>query len=554
MDNQRLLLVAALSLVLLMIWQAWMKDYGGHTPAPHAASPTAPTPAPQPESSVPQLPATPKTTATAPAPTAPATAAAQPAGRTIEVRTDVLNATISTIGGTLRRVALPHFAVSTKKPRRPVVLLDDADGRLFLAQSGLLAEGTSKAPTHHARFSAAHDHYRLPAGAKELHVRLTWTSPAGVTVDKIYTFRRNSYVVRLREVVHNAGTKPWRARPYEQLLRLRPKKGSSMFLHTYVGGAIYSPQDKFQKVSFKDMTKNELDRAITGGWVAMDQHYFLAAWIPAAHAPERFYTKALADKHFVVGTMGAALDVAPGQSRSIDMRLYVGPKLQERLAGVAPGLDLTVDYGYLTVLAKPIFAMLRWIEGLVGNWGWAIVILTILIKLAFYKLSETSYRSMANMRRLAPRLKSLKERYGDDRQRLNQAMMELYKKEKINPLGGCLPIVVQIPVFIALYWVLLESMELRQAPFIFWIHDLSAPDPYFVLPILNGITMLVQQRLNPSPLDPMQQKIMMIMPLMFAVFFAFFPAGLVLYWLVNNMLSITQQWVITRRVEQGATT
>lgn len=547
MDNQRLLLFIALSFVLLMIWQAWMKDYSKH-PAPRVAAPTAPAANRAGQSPVPELPAS--AARSTPAST-PSVAPALPAGRVIRVRTDVLDVQISTVGGDLRRAVLPRFAVSTERPHEPVILLDDRGEHLFVAQSGLLATGNT-APTHHARFSAARTDYRLADSADRLQVRLHWSSPQGVSVEKIYTFRRNSYVVKLQEVVHNAGDKPWKARPYEQLLRHRPLKGSSMFLHTYVGGALYSPQDKFQKVTFKDMSKHSLSRSVTGGWVAMDQHYFLATWIPPLKAPQDFYTKALPGDRYVIGTLGGAIEVAPGQTRTVAVRLYVGPKLQERLVGVAPGLDLTIDYGYLTVLAKPIFAMMRWIEELVGNWGWAIVILTILIKLAFYKLSETSYRSMANMRRLSPRLKALKERYGDDRQRLNQAMMELYKKEKINPLGGCLPIVVQIPVFIALYWVLLESMELRQAPFVLWIHDLSAPDPYFVLPILNGITMLMQQRLNPSPLDPMQQKIMMIMPIMFSVFFAFFPAGLVLYWLVNNLLSISQQWMITRRVERGA--
>lgn len=550
MDNQRLFLFIALSFVLLLIWQAWMKDYGPQPPAPQRPQAAAKAPStPAVRAPVPELPGASTAATPAPAPATPAPAT----GRLVRVHTDVLDVRISTTGGELLRAALPRFAVSAEPPREPVVLLDDHGDKLFVAQSGLVGDGDA-APTHHAAFTAAHYDYRLAPGENQLQVRLQWSSPDGVHVEKVYTFHRNSYVVRLQQIVRNAGTKPWRARPYEQLLRHPPKTGSSFFLHTYVGGAIYTPQDKFRKVSFKDMSKKELDVKAVGGWVAMDQHYFLAAWIPPAKAPERFYTKALPDDRYVIGTAGDLFEVGPGQTRTLTTRLYLGPKLQDILSGVAPGLDLTIDYGYLTVLAKPIFSLLRWIEGLVGNWGWAIVILTVLIKLAFYKLSETSYRSMANMRRLAPRLKALKERYGDDRQRLNQAMMDLYKKEKINPLGGCLPILVQIPVFIALYWVLLESMELRQAPFILWIHDLSAPDPYFVLPILNGITMLVQQRLNPSPLDPMQQKIMMIMPLMFAVFFAFFPAGLVLYWLVNNILSISQQWVITRRVEQGAKT
>jgi YidC/Oxa1 family membrane protein insertase len=284
----------------------------------------------------------------------------------------------------------------------------------------------------------------------------------------------------------------------------------------------------------------------------MIQHYFLSAWIPDAAEPNLYYTKVLPPARYVLGLVGPELTVPPGQTQLFSSRLYVGPKLQDHLAEIAPGLELTVDYGMLTVLAKPIFWLLKRIHDLVGNWGWAIIILTLLIKLAFYKLSETSYKSMANMRKLAPRLQALKERYGDDRQKLNQAMMEMYRKEKINPLGGCLPILVQIPVFIALYWVLLESVELRQAAFILWLKDLSSPDPYYVLPLIMGVTMFIQQKLNPAPMDPMQAKVMMILPFVFTVFFAFFPAGLVLYWVTNNILSIAQQWVITRRVEQAA--
>jgi YidC/Oxa1 family membrane protein insertase len=273
--------------------------------------------------------------------------------------------------------------------------------------------------------------------------------------------------------------------------------------------------------------------------------------IPARGAADRYYTNTLSHARYVIGMIAPGRVVAPGSTALYETRLFIGPKLQDEMKQVAPGLELTVDYGLLTVLAQPLFWLLKTMHGLIGNWGWAIVCVTILIKLAFYKLSETSYRSMANMRKLAPRMKTLKERYGDDRQKLNQAMMEMYKKEKINPLGGCLPIAVQIPVFIALYWVLLESVELRQAPFILWITDMSSPDPYYILPLLMGATMLIQQRLNPAPMDPIQAKVMMMLPIVFTVFFAFFPSGLVLYWVVNNTLSIAQQWVITRRIERG---
>ena len=297
--------------------------------------------------------------------------------------------------------------------------------------------------------------------------------------------------------------------------------------------------------------EQDIERDVSDGWVAMLQHYFLGALIPERGSVEHFYTKTLSNARYVIGMIAPQRTIAAGESGVFGTRLYVGPKLQEEMKQVAPGLELTVDYGLLTVLAQPLFWLLKTIHKFIGNWGWSIVLVTLLIKLAFYKLSETSYKSMANMRKLAPRLQSLKERFGDDRQKLNQAMMEMYKKEKINPLGGCLPIAVQIPVFIALYWMLLESVELRQAPFMLWIQDMSSPDPFYILPLLMGVTMLIQQKLNPAPLDPIQAKVMMALPVVFTVFFAFFPSGLVLYWVVNNTLSIAQQWVITRRIERG---
>jgi YidC/Oxa1 family membrane protein insertase len=351
--------------------------------------------------------------------------------------------------------------------------------------------------------------------------------------------------------IDNQGTEEWSARPYHQLQRTPPQE-TSRFLYTYTGGVLYSPEEKYEKIDFGDMADENLSRDVKAGWAAMIQHYFLAAWIPAAEETQRYYTRALSGERYVIGMIGQPVKVAAGSEQITDARLFVGPKLQDVMEKVAPGLELTVDYGKLTVLAKPIFWLLEKIHALVGNWGWSIIFLTMLIKGAFFKLSETSYKSMANMRKLAPRLQALKERYGDDKQKLNQAMMDMYKTEKVNPLGGCLPVLVQIPVFIALYWVLLESVEMRQAPFMLWINDLSAKDPYFVLPLIMGVTMLIQQKLNPAPMDPIQAKVMMILPVVFTVFFAFFPAGLVLYWVVNNTLSIAQQWVITRRVERAA--
>jgi YidC/Oxa1 family membrane protein insertase len=382
-------------------------------------------------------------------------------------------------------------------------------------------------------------------------VRLHWRSSDGVEVDKVYTFHRGSYVVDVAYVVKNDSSSAWTGHMYNQLQSTEPAKKKHAFTHTYNGGAIYSPEKKYEKVSYEDMKEKSLSEQITGGWAAVLEHYFFGAWIPSAKEAAHYYTKALSNGRYLIGMIGPGFSVAPGASGKAEARLYVGPKEQTTLADIAPGLELTVDYGRLTFLAKPIFAAMEFIHKIVGNWGWSIILLTMLIKLAFYKLSATSYRSMANMRKMQPRMKALKERFGDDKQKLNEAMMKMYKEEKINPLGGCLPIVVQIPVFIALYWVLLESVELRQAPFILWIHDLSTADPYYVLPLIMGVTMLIQQRLNPSPLDPIQQKVMMILPVVFTVFFAFFPAGLVLYWVVNNTLSITQQWYITRSLDKA---
>ena len=540
-------LFVALSFVVLLLWQAWVKDYG-----------------PQPQDSV--APGTQQTAAdTAGAedlPAAPAGAKtpvgsvpeeiALKRGEEVHVTTDLLEVVIDTTGGDLRRADLLAYPETTQPDSPPYRLFNDTLPDLFVVQSGLRTTDGEE-PTHHASYSAPQTQYRMAAAADELQVPLTWRSSAGVEVTKLYTFHRGSYVVDIDFIVNNGSASDWHGRQYRQLQRTEVVlAGQSKFIHTYLGGVLYSPEEKYEKIKFDEMAKVNLDREITNGWVAMIQHYFLGALIPDTGELDRYYTKALSDARFVIGMISPSQTVAAGESTEFHTRLYAGPKLQDDMAEVAPGLELTVDYGILTVLSQPLFWMLKYIHKVVGNWGWAIVLLTVMIKLAFYKLSETSYRSMANMRKLAPRLQSLKERYGDDRQKLNQAMMELYKKEKINPLGGCLPIVVQIPVFIALYWVLLESVELRQAPFMLWLQDLSAADPYYVLPLLMGVTMLIQQKLNPAPMDPIQAKVMMVLPVVFTVFFAFFPSGLVLYWVVNNTLSIAQQWVITRRIEKGA--
>lgn len=555
MDNLRLFLFFALALVLLLIYQAWQADYGPASrpvPTEAAGEATGTDPAPAIAPDAPQV---------AVAPEVPAPAVAAPGAHTeapgtqdlIEVETDVLRLHISPRGGTLIAAWLKDYPVSPDRPQGPFQLLKPEPPNLFLAQSGVIGSEPEKLPTHDALFAASAPRYTLSPGQDALTVELSWTHDSGVEVIKRYRFERGSYLVHLTQEVRNGADAPLAVRTYNQIQRteLYDPEASS-FIYTYTGGVYYSPEDKYEKVSFDDMRSRKLERKVTDGWIAMIQHYFLTAWIPESGTVQTFYTNVLPDGRYVIGKYSEPLTLAPGASHAFETRVFVGPKLQDTLASIAPGLDLAVDYGWLTVLAQPIFWLLAKIHSLVGNWGWSIIILTVLIKLAFYKLSETSYKSMANMRKLTPRLQALKDRYGDDKQRLNQAMMDMYKKEKINPLGGCLPILVQIPVFIALYWVLLESVELRHAPFALWIDNLSAPDPYFVLPLIMGVSMYVQQKLNPPPPDPIQAKVFMALPFVFTVFFAFFPAGLVLYWVVNNLLSIAQQWHITRNIERAA--
>jgi len=549
MDNQRLFLFVALSFVMLLLWQAWVEDYGPATQVPDSAEVGAPAGDAMPATGGADIPAAVPAGST-PETTLPDTELLAQ-GETVEVETDLYRIHISTTGGDLRQVDLLEYPENTTPDSPPFRLLNDSLPNLFVMQSGLRST-TGTEPTHHISYSVQQTRYSMPASANTLQVPLSWRSPEGVEIIKRYTFHRGSYVIDLEHEVRNGSGSDWQGRQYRQLQRTHnAEAGQSSFIRTYMGGVIYSPEEKYEKIKFEDMAKQDLDRTITGGWAAMLQHYFLGAMIPEADEPDRYYTKTLSNERYVIGMISPARTVPADASTVLTTRLYIGPKLQDEMKQVTPGLELTVDYGVLTVLAQPLFWLLKTIHRIVGNWGWAIVLVTVIIKLAFYKLSETSYKSMANMRRMAPRLQSLKERYGDDRQKLNQAMMELYKKEKINPLGGCLPIVVQIPVFIALYWMLLESVELRQAPFMLWITDMSSPDPFYVLPLLMGATMLIQQKLNPAPMDPIQAKVMMVLPVVFTVFFAFFPSGLVLYWVVNNTLSITQQWVITRRIERG---
>lgn len=544
MDLQRLLLAAALSFTLLMLWQAWQQDYGqplvpttgqSNVPTPNAASDA-------PQAPGKDLPAAPSSENGSNLPAIQAVVGEQ----RIHVRTDVYDITLDSSGGDLRQVDLIKYPVSVDQPDTPFRLMDD--GKAFhVAQAALLAAEGSVAPNHKQQFRAAKDQYTMAEGADSLEVRLNWRDASGLNVDKIYTFHRGSYIIDVSFEIKNGSNKPWSGYLYRQLQRDEPESESN-FIYTYTGGVIYSEAEKYEKIAFDDMKEHNLDRSIKGGWAAMIQHYFLSAWIPPADEEANYYSKATGNNLYLLGMMSPATSVAPGASETLHSRLYVGPKLQENLAKVAPGLELTVDYGFLTIISKPLFWALELIHSLIGNWGWSIIVITILLKAAFYKLSETSYKSMAHMRKLQPKLAALKERYGDDKEAYQQAMMKVYKEDKINPLGGCLPILVQIPVFIAFYWMLLETVEMRQAPFMLWIQDLSTADPYYVLPIIMGITMLIQHKLNPTPMDPMQARVMLILPIAFTFFFLFFPSGLVLYWVVNNTLSIAQQWYITRIV------
>jgi YidC/Oxa1 family membrane protein insertase len=422
---------------------------------------------------------------------------------------------------------------------------DAAKPMTYVAQTGLIG---ADLPTHKAIFTSEASNYTLPEGQDSLDVKLSWTNGNGITVDKIYTFHRNHYVIDVNYVINNGSAAPITPAVYYQIIHDIHSNQGSKLMPTFTGGAYYTEATKFKKLKFSNMEKEPLDLKSKEGWVGLLQHYFVSAWIPKPGLEREFSTKKLNDDIYLIRAKSNLGTIAPGTSLTVPAKLFSGPQSQKELVAAAPGLEYTVDYGWLTVIASPLFWVLSKIHSLVGNWGVAIILLTVLIKAAFFKLSATSYRSMAQMRELAPRLQAMKEKFGDDRQKMQQAMMELYKKEKINPMGGCLPILVQVPVFISLYWMILASVELRHAPFFGWIQDLSAVDPYYILPILMGATMIIQSYLNPPPTDPIQAKVMKIMPIAFSVFFFFFPAGLVLYWLVNNVLSIWQQWYINKMI------
>jgi YidC/Oxa1 family membrane protein insertase len=551
MENQRVLVWAALGLVLFLNYMAWQRDYPPVRTAPSPAAVTAPV-------SNDALPTLPSGSATAPA---AATAAAPPpsssaaaAAPVVRVVTDVLDMDISTRGGELTRADLRRYPKEKNRPNIPVRLFDSTGQRIFVARSGLRAPEGQSQPTHQVQFEAPQREYRLRDGERTLEIPLTWTDGRGLTVTKVYTFQPGSYRVDLSYRVHNESDTAWKGASYVQLVRHYEPVSRSMFnveTYAYRGPAIYDGK-AYRKLEVEDDEDKQYTNQIAGGWLAALQHHFVAAAIPATAEPYQYQLSVNANNDFSLSYVGPLKTVAPGTTTEFREKLFVGPKLQEQLTEAGPELQRTADYGKLTIIAQPLFWLLEKTFEFVKNWGVSIIIVTFLLKLAFYRLTAAGYRSMAKMRAVAPRIKSIQERYKDDREQLGRSMMELYKREKINPLGGCLPMVVQIPVFLAFYWVLLESVEMRQAPFFAWITDLSSRDPYFILPLLMGAAMFVQFKLTPTPTtDPMQAKVFAFMPVVMTGMMAWFPAGLVLYWLTNTLLSIAQQWRINQVVAAG---
>ncbi len=571
MDIQRSILIVALAVVSYLMVLQWNQDYG------QAALPTAAAGAPA-DATASQRP-NPTPAAGDDVPTAsaertdPTVAAAPVSQDLIRVRTDVLDLAIDPRGGDIVRLSLPQYPRRQDHPEVPFQLFDNGGERTYLAQSGLTgANGPDARADGRPLYDSAQRQYSLADGQDTLTVDLTF-SEAGVHYIKRFNFKRglnpdcsdkereqkkpgcidpSAYQIDVRYLVDNQSGQPWNGNLFAQLKRdasADPSSSTATGTSTYLGAAVWTPGEPYKKVSLKDMDKQPFKETVQGGWVAWLQHYFVTAWIPSKDGNNVVQTRKDGQGNYIVGLTGPVLSVPAGGHAETGATLYAGPKIQAHLKQLSPGLELTVDYGILWFIAQPIFWLLEHIHTLLGNWGWSIIVLTVLIKLAFFPLSAASYKSMARMRAVSPKLQALKEQYGDDRQKMSQAMMELYKKERINPLGGCLPIVVQMPVFLALYWVLLESVEMRQAPWMFWITDLSIKDPFFILPIVMGATMFLQQRLNPTPPDPMQAKVLKLMPIIFTFFFLWFPAGLVLYWVVNNCLSIAQQWYITRKIE-----
>jgi len=564
MDNQRPLLYIALAFLLYMVWLTWQKE---QAPAPVSQQNPNTEQMAEGESALNEnnynhaddlpesidIPQSVQNTASN------ASNDTQNQSGKIRVRTDVLDLMIDTRGGDIRQVDLPTYPVSLDKKDQAFRLMRN-DSLTYIAQSGLrhdkvngqAVEGV--APTHHEVYTSKKFEYQLDEGRDELNVKLLWNGANGISVEKIYTFKRGEFVYDLTHRVINQGDTTWVGRQYQQLRHSPINESRSLLrLPTFTGTAYFD--GGYHKHSFGDIEDEPINMQVEGGWVAILQHYFVSAWVPDSTEENRFYSKQVKagyETQYLIGMLSNSQTVAPNSSAEFKRRLYTGPKIQQDMEKISKGLDLSVDYGMFSILSKPLFWLLQWFHKLVGNWGWSIILVTVVIKLIFYRLSETSYKSMARMRKLQPRVKALQERFADNKEKLGQATWDLYRKEKVNPMKGCLPMIIQMPVFLALYWVLIESVELRQAPFMFWIQDLAIRDPIFILPLLMGVSMFVQFKLNPAPPDPVQAKIFAMLPIMMTIFMAFFPAGLVLYWLMNNILSIAQQYVITKRIENAA--
>ncbi len=562
MDTQRLIALIVFSASGFFLWEAWQKH--NHPIVPPATAITAPSAVAQngvPSASAVPVPSAPSSAAAAVPGSVPAApnAIVPSTGKRISVVTDKLSVELDTQGADIHSVTLLQHTARGDKTK-PFSLMQEKASAYFVTQSGLLGDAL---PNHTATWVLAGDKSDVKSGDKfdlgtsdKLEVTFTNNDVPNVVASKTYTFKRNSYVVDVRYDIKNDSANPLNPTAYFQFVRdSNPPEGESSGgnpftgISTFTGPAVYTEAKKFQKVAFSDIdkSKTEYPKEVTDGWVAIVQHYFVSAWLPAANVKrENFTTKW--EKLYTAGMKVPMAAIAAGATGSLNMPLYMGPQEQENLKTLAPGLDLVVDYGWLHILAYPMFLVLSWIHNIVGNWGWTIIIFTILIKLVFFPLNQKAGKSMAHMKQMAPKIEAMKARYGDDKLKMNQAMMEMYKTEKINPLGGCLPILIQMPFFIALYWVLLSAVELRNAPWMGWITDLSTPDPIYVLPALMGISMFIQTKLQPAPPDPVQAKVMMIMPLVFSVMFFFFPAGLVLYWTMQNILTIIQQWYINKTI------
>lgn len=553
MDIRRTVLWMIFSFSLLLLWNNWQIHNGKPSlfgaPTPTASTNANSTPAAA-NNATPSVPNAPPATAAAPSAVPGAAAPVPTRSEEVVITTDVLRLTFDTLGAQLVRAELLKYP-ATGQADKPTVLLDRTAGLNYVAQTGVVgAANGQNFPTHQTPFRVVSTDRQMTGDSLAVAFE---AESGGVKVTKTFTLHRGRYDIDVRHDLANVGAAPVTPALYLQLERDgNDPADTSSFYHTFTGMAVYSEQDKFQKMTFADIEKKKATyiKQADNGWIAVVQHYFATAWVPPQGKPRNNEVLEVQKNLYAARTIEAVGEIAPGAAARVDSHLWVGPQDQKAMAALAPGLELVVDYGWLTIIAKPLFTLMTWLHSILGNWGWTIVALTVLIKALFYPLAAASYRSMARMKQVAPRLQALKEKYGDDKQKLNAAMMEMYRTEKINPLGGCLPMVVQIPVFISLYWVLLASVEMRGAPWILWVHDLSIRDPYFILPAIMMATMFLQIKLNPTPPDPVQAKVMMIMPLVFGGMMFFFPAGLVLYWCVNNTLSIAQQWSITRAMQR----